>query len=575
MTCKNCGAVVPDGQEICTSCGAPLANDTPVQGAVEAVRKPRRKLGWIIALAVVVAIAAGVALSWGYIGELIDRTFSSPADYYHKVETRALSTGTEALTNPTGLAAMYTNLLGAGTAETPKANQGSVTLAAGDALVSLLSDSTGTDMSWLKSLGLAYTLDGTRQDLVGLNAALQLNGADVVNLEGMYQPEKYMGYFRVPELSQQYASVNIEELMTDYYWENGYDPTFQLMSILVYGDQSQYQSVMSAIPDPETVAALMDRYGAIIINNLNDVERGREEVTAEGVTCTYTALTVRMDKATLEKILRDVLTDVANDPDIKDMIVNIFRQMDEDGDEIYASFRDSIQEVLDEEELIEGDINIDMVVYVDDKGEIHGRDIKIVQDGEQELSVRQIYAVKGSRFGTDVQVDAPEEFSFSVTGSGTTRGDSLKGTLDMRFTASGKTTDLFTLDIDGTSNGGFVGKVVLTPSEELIDMFLSNMDVPDEYKDLVRGMKLFLVNDSTEEHLDMKLGIISGEAEFITLQAESHAADPLDLSVPGSAVDVEEWAGSINQLNLMALIGNLQKAGIPMSFFSSLGGGLS
>lgn len=601
MTCKKCGASVSEGQAFCTNCGAPLAEERqPVQAEDLSVQSPaeepsvqpgeipaavstltedapaapksRRRPGWIIALAAAAAVIACVVLGWGYIGNFVERTLSSPADYYHKVETRSLHAGTDALAHPTGLAAMSNRLFGMGTSDVRKATRGSVTLTAGEDLTALLSENTGTDLSWLKSVGLTFVADGTREDLQGAKAALQVNGEDVVSLDGMYSPETCMGYFRVPELSEQYASVDAQELLTGYYWENGNDVLFPLLSTLVYGGQSEAQTIMNSMPDSETVADLADRYGAIVINDLTDVERGHETVTVEGVTCAYTTLTVRADRTTLEKILRDVLTTADGDAELKDLIVKMAEQVGEDGQETYASFQEAIGEALSQEKLIDGDLDAVMVVYVNDKGEIRGRDLRIATGGG-EFTMRQIYAVKGSRFGTDLGFHTPDDFALSVIGSGTAHGSSIRGTLDMQLTSGGTTTDLFTAEIDGTAKGGdFRGELVLIPTEQLLDTVLEDADLPAEMQQLVRGLRIRLINHSTEDRLDLKLALNSGESELITLLVESSEADALELSVPGDAVDAADWAGSINQISLLNLIGNLQKAGVPMSFFGNLVG---
>lgn len=576
MTCKKCGAIIPEGQPFCTNCGAPLVNETPTDAfsapETSAPKVKGRKLGWLIAAVAAVAVIAGVVLSWGYIQNFTERTFSSPTDYYHKVETRAMSATTDTLVNPTGMTAMYGNLFSMGDEVSTKATQSDITISLGEKLTDLLSDSAGTDLSWFKNLGLSLVVDRTREDLVGAKATVQLNGTDVVNLDGIYQPDTYMAYFRVPELSEQYAGVNAEEMLYDYYWENGYDEVYQLMSGLIYGDDGQYQAIMGAMPDTETMGKLIDRYAAIVIQDLTDVTRGTEKVAAGDVTCTYTTLTVKMDKATLEKILRDVAAQAADDPDIKDVIYRMCNVFDEDGDEVYQDFQESLRSAMNEEELIEDDVNAVMVVYVDDKGEVHGRDIRITVNGET-VTIRYLNAIKGSKFGTDIRMEVPDEVTISVTGGGTNRSDHIKGTLDAWATVSGETHKLFTVEIDGTAkDNDFVGEISFTPSEELLDEILSDTYLPADIQELVRGMKLSLVNRSAKDHVDMTLALKSGDSELIALRLESSPVEPLELSLPTGTVDVEDWAGSINQFSLMSLIGNLQKAGIPMSFFSSLAG---
>ena len=268
-----------------------------------------------------------------------------------------------------------------------------------------------------------------------------------------------------------------------------------------------------------------------------------------------------------------VLTEAADDPDIKNIVVNVARQLDEDGEAAYAEFRKSVQDILAREALIDGDMNAVMVVYVDDKGEIRGRDVRLTADGRQEITYQQLYVVKGSRFGTEIQLNVPDELVFHVNGSGTTHGDALKGTLNMQLTVGDKAMDLGTVEIDGTSKGGdFVGQMVFTPTQELLDQLMASAILPDAFRELLHDVKVIIVNQSTADRLDLKMTAFSGESELISLLFESSPTDPLELSIPADAVDMENWAGSINQFSFMTLMGNLQKAGIPMSFFTSLGG---
>ena len=243
-----------------------------------------------------------------------------------------------------------------------------------------------------------------------------------------------------------------------------------------------------------------------------------------------------------------------------------------DADSIYRDFQESLREAVKEDDLLGSDVNAVMVVYVDGTGEVKGRDIRITA-GDETVKIRYINAEKGSKFGTDFRVEIPDEFTITVTGGGTKRDDYIKGTLDAKVIADGETRKIATIEIDGnTKDNDFVGDISFIPSEELLDGVLANADLPSEIQDLVRGVKLTLSNHSTKDHLDMALSLSSGSDELLTLQLKSSTADPLDLTVPSSSVDVETWANSISQLNLMALIGNLQEAGIPMSLFSSLAG---
>ena len=343
MFCSNCGAFMPDGQAFCTNCGTPLANGQPVQQAqpvqpvqpvqpaqpvqpvapasLRAPKPKKRLLGWIIAGVAAAAVITGVVLGWGHIQNFVERTFSSPENYYQKVETRAISSATDTLDNTAGLADKMFS------ADNKNAIQGSITVSVGKDVTDLLADAIGEDMSWLKSAGIIFTVDRTQKDLLGAKATVQLNDTELVNLDGVYDRDTYMGYIRVPELSKEYIGVDVEELLDDYYWENGYDSTYQILSTLLYDDGA----MLSAMPDADTINRVIERYSNIIIKDIKDVERDTEKVTADDVTCTYTTLTVEVDKNDLEKILKDVIDTAVEDKDIKDIICNIAAAMGEDG----------------------------------------------------------------------------------------------------------------------------------------------------------------------------------------------------------------------------------------------------
>jgi acyl-CoA synthetase (AMP-forming)/AMP-acid ligase II len=108
-----------------------------------------------------------------------------------------------------------------------------------------------------------------------------------------------------------------------------------------------------------------------------------------------------------------------------------------------------------------------MVVYVNNAGDVKGRDIKIKISGQEIASIRYINAEKGTKFGTEILIETPE-VTISATGNGTNKNDYIKGTLDVQVSAAGETHTLGTVEIDGdTKNNDFVGEITFTPSEEL------------------------------------------------------------------------------------------------------------
>lgn len=576
MFCSNCGASMPEGQPFCTNCGAPLTDQQPLQGgngasqqispkppkAPKAPKPKKALLSWIIAGVATVAVITGVVLGWGYIRNFVERTFSSPEKYYQTVEKRAISSATDALVDTTDLAgSMFSP-------DSKNAVQGSITVSMGKEFTDLISDEVGTDMSWFKNAGMSFTLDQTHGDLIGAKATVQLNGTDIANLDGMYEKDSRMIYFRVPECSKQYAGMNLEDLLDLYYEENGYDQTYAMLSNLVYADDSQIQAIMGAMPDSKTLNKVIERYANIIIKNLDEVDRGSETVTAGDITCSYTTLEVEIDSATLESIAKDVVNTAVDDKDLKEIIYSFATAMGEDGDELYASLQD---ELRDADISIDEDILIKMVVYVNGEGEVKGRDIQIKADGSEVATIRYLVTEKGGKFGAEFRIKTPDT-TISLEGDGTKRGDMIKGTLDAKVSSYGETHKLGTIEIDGsTKDDSFEGDITFAPSEEVLEAMLSEVDLPPFLTDMVRNIKITLSNHSSKNHLDVSLALKSDSTELITVRFECKEVSPLDLSVPSDYMDPEEWVQSMDQSNLMTLIGNLQKAGVPMSLFSDLG----
>ena len=523
----------------------------------------KRVFALLLALAVVFSLTAcGKAKAPEKAKKAFADTFSSPEEFYRAVEKRNVNSVSDALDNTAGLADKMFSL------NSDNAVQGSLTVSVGKDITDLLAEYVGQDMSWLKNAGLTFTLDRTHKDMTGAKATVQLNGTDLVNMDGLYVKDSHMAYIQMPEFSKQYAGVDVEQLLDDYYWENGYDQTYALLYSLVHGDDGQLQAIMGAMPDSETVSKLIDRYTEIVLKDLKDVKQGSEKVTANGVTCTYTTLTVEMDKDSLMTILKDVTEAAAKDEDIKTIICNLAEASGEDGDQVYESFK---EELLNADLTIDEDVNIVMVVYVNDQGDVKGRDIQIKAADEDPVTVRFIYAEKDGKFGVDFLMESSEA-TMTVTGGGTRKDGHIKGTADADFTVNGDAHKLGTFEIDGdTKDNRFVGEISFTPSQELLDEVLADADLPSFLEDMVRNAKISFTNHSTKDHLDMTIAIKSGSSELISLRFECQETSPMSLSVPSDYLSPEKWAETIDQNGLVTLLGSLQDAGVPMSFFSEMG----
>ena len=208
----------------------------PTRAAVPAQPKKKKGKGGLIAgiVAAVLAVTVGVGgfvwpgffkrskegaagIGGGAISTAIAEKFATPEEYYQTVETRNV----DALTGHVSSA--YDAILLSNVTADDLGVTGSLRLEIGDKLRELLLDAIGDsldeinpgeDLKWMKTLALAYDLSH-KSDLGGVNAAIQLNGTDIVHLKAVVRSADGTLWLSVPELTDRWMQTTLEELDLD------------------------------------------------------------------------------------------------------------------------------------------------------------------------------------------------------------------------------------------------------------------------------------------------------------------------------------------------------------------------
>lgn len=310
----------------------------------EPKKKSKGKL--VAAIIVVVILLSGAATAFAFQDTLIN-TFNqltkSPAEYYAYIEEKAIEKSIDEIkpyikkANPNSAYDITTDV---------SLNR--------ETIDSLMQDSMDVSLSEIESsLGMKIESFGanffvaTKDSIINETMSLRFNKVDLITLEFFADLAKQELFARIPELSDAYLSITADESMGI--------PEADLESLKVI--------------TTEKTLDLYERYAKIIARNLKDVEIEKNaELSLDTISIKSSKLTIDITDEDLFNIIKAILEEARRD----EYILEIMDAFDVSKDE----YEDIIDEALDEMEDFDdfSDESFQMVVYVDGKGNIVGRE---------------------------------------------------------------------------------------------------------------------------------------------------------------------------------------------------------
>lgn len=603
MFCTNCGKLIDNDSKFCPYCAAkvevepkpeaPSAKEDAVQaqntqpqqqyaqpqqqyaqpqapspenqvsGAKTKVKKPgsKKKKGIIaIVIAAVVAVVALVtAFSFSRLTNLFARSFMKPDSYYQYVEKKNSKTMAE------NISAIYGNDFLESVIVTGGKGRMSMYVDIDNKARELLKEQTGMDFSWLKKA--EFVLEGNVKDeKTALTLELVLNGQSIASVDVIEDSENGDIFGRIPFISDEYFSASLSDI---YGNELGaaYDDLFE-----------NSEKIKEALPDSKTLEKILTRYIEIALESVNEADKGSSELSASGVSATYNTIEINIDDEICQNVVKNICKEIVKDKDIKKIINNIEKATEQD---LYDDFIDSINELEDDADNIKLSEDIKMILWVNGKGEVVGREITIgnsrfkyamPESGKDfgfELSYKQ--KVDGKKF-TDIM---------SVSGSGTRSGSKINGTFVLKTTqnsyvdyeAESETLKVMNVKVkdydtekakEGNINGTFTFKL----ERDYVDL----LNLPDEIKPLLTGAAIQIKIASSANKSDIKLSFSIDGDNYISLGI-AYSEESKSDAIPSvsDAVDIQELMQNINWVDIIEkLRDNLEKAGVPSEVIDSL-----
>lgn len=444
-----------------------------------------------------------------------------------------------------------------------KGSNAKITLNVEDTGRALLGAMTGgMDFSWLQSISLD-TNTSLQQGLEALTSAVLLNDSKLCDLNIYMDFAKMAEYIQIPDISEGYLVAPMESSDVSIS-DDSMKLYFNLLSDL-----------SSVLPDKDTLSTLLERYGQLVISNMEDGASTDETVSVEGISEDCTVYEGQLSEASTVKMLQDIAKTAKDDKEIK----SLFDSWTEAGiatDDQYQEFQTAVDDLLSDsaDEGADDSTLIYSRIWVNNEDKVVGREIGTV-DGAETTPVftwKAPSADGSSALLLEVQADGS---SLTLTGSGTSSEGLLTG--DYIFAMDGtETMDIHVADLETKpeKTGYYNGKFTLTfPAVDT-----ESTGSEDATTNPLAGLavEVNLTSDITTETSQIDLTLTTSGAALATLSisggyGEGPETKDGDSLTPAYSVDDENDAVEyMKTINWDTLAANATAAGVPEELVSQL-----
>lgn len=598
MFCKYCGNQLVEGSAFCDKCGEPVekapvveenvenvketvveepavvAEETAVIGELTAaeesvaveengfaqpqfdapVKKKKKGLGLLVS--VIAALLACVVVVGAFFEPLKGfaiKTIGSEEDYLEFVATKSTETATEEIAKFYG---SFLKTMDSG-AKQGSANKVMLTLNASDKAIDLLEEASGDaigqklDLAWLKSISLEMNTN-IKEKAMQLALALKLNDKELANAELIMDLVKQEAFVGIPSLTEKYLKTEITG-----------DEAFDTLMNASAAD------LKAALPSEEIVKTLLDKYIAVILEQVDDVDKSTETVEIDDISQKLTVMKIAIDYDMMKAIATNLLETADADEQLAKIIKDFAAYLEEneyidDADEIYDDFKDGIEQALDEikDDESEDDFEtIRLTIYVDNAHECVGYKVKVDETTAQVLTVRD-----GKKFAYEMKSEG-----IKITGTGTEAKDVMNG----KFTF--KQNDMKLLELTCTDvtekDEEWSGKFLFTPSDELLESM--GLDSMGASVVSLASPQIELIVDSKQDSPKLEVNLLTGKDLLVGLALSADSVKVSDIESPKSGdvytqEQLNEWLQTLDMENLMK---NLENASVPKDLLEGLLGG--
>ena len=440
----------------------------------------------------------------------------------------------------------------------------------GKAILGMLSP---VDISWLSDASVNASV-GLNDELMTEAMDVNVNGTKICTVEYYMDMENSEIYMRIPELSEGYIKMNMDQMTQEAVEEADQELDSSFTTSMDMADaMNSYFSTLENLPEADVLTSVLTRYTDIIFDNVADAENpGTQEAVAGDVSQELTVLEGQVTQSEALPMFQQILDTAKTDEELKGLIETWTAAMN-DPDYTYETFLEAIEDM--EKEL---DVDADetdesgfvLRAWVDADKEVVGRQFSAKDDEQDEELFSYLCTTDGEKKGFSLQVGSGDD-TFGLEGSGVMNGDLLSGT----YTFSTGGTDAITIDVtdydtkalaDGIWKGTYTISGVPVQSED------------GSSYDPFGGMQLIFTADGADkDNMEWNLAISAGGANLGSVSlAGGNGGETLAAVDVASLTEVYDFSNDDEienytaSMNLDALTENLTSAGMPEGWLDDL-----
>ena len=515
----------------------------------------RRKIPLLIGAAVlaVILIVLAVRLLPGF----YMRHFASPEDYFIYVEEKAVENGASFASSIYGNVLENMNLL-------DRSVSVDVGLSVDDDLLEMLSLFTQFDLSWLNNPGMSVNVSSKDQK-AGMNAALSLEGEQIISLNAVYDLLEKEGYLQIPDLSGTYIRTDLENDLD----QKALDA---------------FRTFYAACPDEKTVRQLLNRYTMLALSCIQEVEKGKDTLKAEGVSQSCITLSVTIDEEVARDMAEAVLDELEKDQTVKQLIYQMSEALELDAEDTYDMFLELVKELSHEtRDISDMDFEIQVVLYVGSGDVIQGADIEIELPYEggyyawsgETVNLRYAMPYQGSKVGFEAYASYRDQM-ISLVGSGKLSGKKLNGMLTLKYNGVGFVNiAVDDFQIAKLSKGQLDGCFTVTLTDVINTLLSTEIVRMDNLLIDVTDYGISFDVEMKDQSTSVKITALEKDQPMVALSVAYSTAAGKTVSIPSKddsmrirdEEDLIEW---LETMNWDHLFDKLEKCNIPRRYLNQL-----
>jgi len=403
-------------------------------------------------------------------------------------------------------------------------------------------------------------------DVLSAEASATFGKDKLISANAVADMEKGEAYAQIPELSSKYIGVSLDEYAEDF------TEQFSVM-------MEQNEALVAALPKAKTVEKLIKRYLTIAVENVDSVKEDKGTIKVGDIEQKCTTIRVRIKEEDAYNIAKAILEEAKDDKDLHNVIAEfavVAAELEEeeiDADEVIDMFVEEIESALDELEEIEefdSEEEIVMNLWVDNKGEIIGREIEV--NDETIFSYKM--AQKGNKFEYKAVLVADPDYDEEIIfeGSGKKNSSTLNGEFALKMKMDEKTSKFLEVKVEDykikKANEGYIdGSFTFSISDEFL-------------REANAGMAAAIISDY-ELKFDVKSGkkdamiavsILDNEEMFAKLTVDAKIGSGKSAKLPKGILvedeeDIMEWAETIDTKKFLKKI---EKSDLPVEIVESI-----